>query len=94
MESSLNEHYRAILDVHKRKVVFPEIFGADPAEWFLSCQGDKTIFSEDGNINSCADTPLSYGLFEESKGSVFHFSEYFPDNLKLKLWAKNLKSLQ
>ncbi len=94
MEASLNEHYQAILAMEKGKIVFPEIFGNDPVEWFLSCQGDKSIFAEDGCINSGDGIPLSYGLFEKSKGTVFHFSEYFPDNLKLKLWAKNLKSLQ
>ena len=94
MEASLNEHYQAILSMEKRKIVFPEIFGADPAEWFLSCQGDKSIFAEDGSIHLDDNTSLSYGLFEKSKGTVFHFSEYFPDDLKLKLWAKNLKLLQ
>lgn len=94
MEASLNSHYREILSMEKRKIVFSEIFGTDPAEWFLSCQSDKSIFADNGSIHLDDDTPLSHGLFEKSKGTVFHFSEYFPDNLKLKLWAKNLKSLQ
>lgn len=94
VEASLNSHYQEILAMEKRKIVFSEIFGADPAEWFLSCQGDKSIFAEDGCIHSDISVPLSYGLFEKSKGTVFHFNKYFPDNLKLRLWAKNLKSLQ
>ena len=94
MEASLNSRYQEILSMEKREIVFSEIFGTDPAEWFLSCQGDRSVFAEDGNIHSGGGIPLSYGLFEQTKGSVFHFSEYFPDDLKLKLWAKNLKSLQ
>ena len=94
MEASLNAYYRKILSMEKRKIVFSEIFGNNPVEWFLSCQGDKSIFAEDGSIHLNDDTTLSYGLFENRKGTVFHFGEYFPDNLELKLWAKNLKSLQ
>lgn len=94
MEESLNSHYREILSMEKREIVFSEIFGTDPAEWFLSCQENRKIFTEDGNISSSDNISVSYGLFEKSKGTVFHFSEYFPDDLKLKLWAKNLKSLK
>ncbi len=94
MEASLNEHYQAILPMEKRVIIFSEIFGTDPAEWFLSCQGDRNIFSEDGSINSSGCVSLGYGLFEKSKGTVFHFSGHFPNNLKLKLWAKNLEILQ
>lgn len=94
METSLNSHYQAILSMEKRKIVFTEIFGTDPAEWFLSCQGDRDIFTEDGSINSSGCVSGGYGLFEKSKGTVFHFSGHFPNNLKLKSWAKNLESLQ
>jgi hypothetical protein len=94
METALNLYYQEILLMEKKEIVFSEIFGSGPAEWFLSCQRDKSIFAEDGNIVSNGESPLRFGLFEKSKGSVFHFSEYFPDNLELKLWAQNLKSLQ
>jgi hypothetical protein len=94
MEASLNSHYRDVLSMNKREIVFSDIFGADPAEWFFSCQGDKTIFADDGSIHLNGGAPLGFGLFEKNKGTVFHFSEYFPENLKLKLWANNLKSMQ
>ncbi len=94
METSLNSHYQAILSMEKRKIVFTEIFGTDPAEWFLSCQGNRNIFTEDGSINSSGCVSDGYGLFEKSKGTAFHFNDYFPNNLKLKSWAKNLESLQ
>lgn len=94
MEASLNEYYRKIISMEKRTIDFTDIFGTDPAQWFLSCQSDKNLFAEDGSIHIDDTSPLSYGLFEESKGSVFHFSEYFSENLELKLWAKNLNMLQ
>lgn len=94
METSLNSHYQAILSMEKRKIVFSEIFGTDPAEWFLACQGNRNIFTDDGSINSSGCVSLGYGLFEKSKGTVFHFNDHFPNNLKLKLWAKNLEMLQ
>jgi glycosyltransferase involved in cell wall biosynthesis len=94
METALNSHYREILLMEKREIDFCDIFGANPAEWFLSCQGNKKIFANGGNILWNKDTPPGCGFFEKSKGTVFHFSEYFPDNLELKLWAKNMKLLQ
>lgn len=94
MEAALNGHYQLIRSSEKREIVFSEIFGSDPAEWFLSCQRDRAIFAEDGSINFNNNHPLSHGLFEKSKGTIFHFSAYFPDNLRMRLWAKNIKSLQ
>ncbi|MBI5326882.1 MAG: glycosyltransferase family 4 protein [Deltaproteobacteria bacterium] len=94
MEAALNGHYQSVMSMEKRKIVFSEIFGADPAEWFLSCQRDKTIFAEDGSINLDKGKRLGYGMFEKSKGTVFHFSGHFPDNLKLRLWAKNIQLLR
>lgn len=94
MDAALNSHYQSILSMEKRGIVFSEIFGGDPAEWFLSCQSDRTIFAEDGSINLDDGNHLSYGLFEKSKGTVFHFSEYFPDNLRLNRWANKLTVLK
>jgi glycosyltransferase involved in cell wall biosynthesis len=94
MEVSLNAHYRHVLSMEKRKIVFSEIFGADPAEWFLSCQDDKSFFGDDGTVHSNGRASLPHALFEKTKGTAFHFSAYFPNNPKLKLWAKNLKSLE
>ena len=78
----------------KRDVAFSEIFGGDPAEWFLSCQKDRSVFAEDGSIDLSGGDAPGYGLLEDTKGTVFHFSKYFPDNLRLKQWADNLKSPQ
>ncbi len=94
MEASLNEYYNSVLPMEKRKIDFSDIFSADPSDWFLSCQGEKELFADDGSINAVDGAPLSYGLYEKNKGTVFHYHEHFPDNEKLKLWAKNLRSHQ
>ena len=94
MEAALNSHYQAILTTGKKKIDFSKIFGTDPAKWFLSCQRDKNVFADDGSINSSGCVSGGYGLFEKSKGTVFHFNNYFPNNLKLKSWAKNLTVLK
>lgn len=98
MEESLNVYYKRILSMKKREINFSKIFGKDPVEWFLSCLSNKNIFARNGNIHMdiCLDdsVDIDYWLFEKNKGSIFHFNEYFPDNLELKSWAKNLELLK
>jgi hypothetical protein len=94
MESSLNFHYQKLMPQEKRSIAFTEIFGADPAQWFLSCQGTPSIFGSDGRINLAPGEVPSYGLFEKTKGSVFHFHKYFPNDPKLAQWTKSLEHLQ
>jgi hypothetical protein len=91
IETSFNIHYRHLLAVEKGEINFTEIFGSTPAMWFLSCQRGKEIFADDGSIHQQLDKPLVHGMFEKNKGSVFHFSRYFPEDKILKQWAKNLK---
>lgn len=93
MEESLNVYYKRILSMKKRKIDFSEILGKNPVEWFLSCQDDnsKSIFAKNGRIHFDSDIGTNYWLFEKRKGTAFHFSEYFPDNLELKSWTKNLE---
>ncbi len=93
MASALSSHYREIIPKQKKNINFIEIFGSDPAQWFLSCQRDKHIFAKDGSINADSTTPLSYGLFEKTKGTVFHFHSYFPNSLKLASWAEKLETI-
>ena len=93
--SGLNNHYEQLMKMDKRKIDFKSIFGDTPDQWFLSCQKNKEVFKNDGTIDlSNVDEYSKYILFEETKGSVFHFSKYFPENERLKEWSKNLKLLQ
>ncbi len=94
METSLNLHYRAVMSQEKQKIDFSEVFGSNPEQWFLSCQGTPALFASDGQVNLIPGNLSSYGLFEKTKGSVFHFHRYFPYDLKLAQWAKNLELLQ
>jgi len=88
---SFDSLYGAILPKEKANVDFRKIFGDDPADWFLACQGDGTIFKEDGSTAVDANSLLVHSLFERSKGSVFHFLEHFPNDVKLKSWAASLQ---
>lgn len=94
MEAALNRHYGGVISQKKRSIRFDEIFGSGPADWFLSCQGNRDIFRSDGGIAPVIGEMARYGLLERSKGTAFHFHQYFPDSRKLALWAKNLETLQ
>jgi glycosyltransferase involved in cell wall biosynthesis len=93
-EASLRSHYWDVLTGEKSQVVFEGVFGSGPAEWFLSCQRDKDVFGEDGSIHLVGGIAASHGLLEETKGTVFHFSEHFPADARLRSWAENLRLLQ
>ena len=92
METSLNSHYKECASFEKQRVSFTDILGTDPADWFLSCQGNTAIFSEYGSLDVELGGYSTYGLFEQTKGTVFHFHKYFPDNQRLDQWSKKLMS--
>ena len=85
-----HSHYESMVNHEKKSVDFRTIFGHKPSEWFLSFVRDKSIFMEDGTVNLPAEDKL-YGFSELTKGSVLHFSEFFPDDTLLKEWSKNLR---
>ncbi len=91
-EQSMNEYYKKCLTMEKRIIDFRKIFGETPSEWFLSCQNNKEIFRNDGTVSLDNVSEYSkYMLFEETKGSVTHFSKHFPNNVELKNWMKNIR---
>ena len=94
METVLNEFYLKCIIQEKKTIHFSRIFGTDPAEWFLACQGYPAIFSEENCTIDSLSVFSSYGLFEQSKGTVFHFLRYFSENKRLGLWAKRLLLLK
>ncbi|MBJ6727753.1 glycosyltransferase family 4 protein [Geomesophilobacter sediminis] len=90
MVELLEGHYRAVLEQPKREIAFPAIFGADPAQWFLSCQAHPEIFTGAAPVPS----PFSrHGLVEKTKGSVFHFQQHFPENERLRRWAETVATV-
>jgi len=92
MEASLRAHYQATMSDEKRSVSFERIFGSTPDDWFLSCQRDPEVF--DGDVHSMVDSPARFGLTEKSKGSVFHFLQYFPQAERLRGWASRIEALE
>lgn len=90
MHALMNAHYLTMLDWDKERIIFTDIFGSSPSEWFLSCQREKSVFMENGQIDLQGKAP-AYGWFERTKGTVFHFCEYFPEDWRLKQWAENLE---
>jgi L-malate glycosyltransferase len=93
MELSLNAHYRAVASREKQPIAFTDIFGADPADWFLSCQEHPAVFLDADSSPRDVDELAAFGLLERTKGSVFHFSHYFPGNGRLAAWASRLAKL-
>lgn len=94
MEASLNSHYRKVLSMDRKAIAFTEIFGREPADWFLSCQAERNVFAEDGSVRLGDHMASNHYLFEKTKGTVFHFADHFPDNARVKSWAEKLRSVR
>ena len=91
MEASLRTHYEDVVTEEKRPIQFQSIFGTTPDRWFLSCHGNPAIFESGDRIQLLPGEELGFGLFERTKGSVFHFHEYFPENENLTEWTAALR---
>lgn len=91
-ERKLREHYQRLLHKPKRRFDFKNIFGSTPWEWFSSCLGEyKSLFSLQ-NMDASRQERLKHPVFyEKSKGSIFQFRHYYPDDPMLKLWSEILE---
>jgi glycosyltransferase involved in cell wall biosynthesis len=88
---SLDMHYRDVILEPKRTFDFRPLFGAEPADWFRVCMGSESWRFNDSTVASIRDTgnsPAPHFLFEKTKGSVFHYSNTYPDDNRLKRWAR------
>ena len=94
MNTLFCKYYEEVNAENKKAIEFSNIFGTSPAEWFISCQGEPEIFKIDGTIQLKSGSPPSFDLYEKTKGSVFHFSKYYPSDILLKKWSVNLDSLE
>lgn len=84
-------HYRAVLGEERRVFDFRPIFGETPAEWFRACQGSEARRFPDDDL----DIEMPRGphfLYEQTKSSVFHFRDCFPDDARLARWARRLEA--
>jgi glycosyltransferase involved in cell wall biosynthesis len=92
MEASLRAKYREAMSEEKKPIAFPRIFGSTPDAWFLSCRSNPEAF--DQNIRSMAQSPARFAMLERSKGSIFHFLQYFPHCERLRGWASRMGDLE
>jgi glycosyltransferase involved in cell wall biosynthesis len=94
MNASFCSHYYEVMHKTKRIIQFSNIFGTTPVDWFVACQGEPEIFKVDGTIELSNDRQAYFDLYEKTKGSVFHFQQYFPNSTLLNMWSKHLERLQ
>jgi len=87
MITGLNGYYDEIIKLKKREIQFDDIFGDNPADWFLSCLEYPDVFTDATQI---IDPLTVYTYYEKTKGSVFHFQQSFPENQRLNDWARML----
>lgn len=93
--SALLSHYQAVLEEEKSPFDFRPVFGTTPADWFRTCQGEEIWrFPDDeapDKLPLKIDQDLHY-LYEKTKSSVFHYRDVYPDDLRLRRWAKQLEA--
>ncbi len=91
MTFSLNDHYKAISTMAKRSIAFTDIFGSEPGDWFLACQCNPALYLSDTDSDRYKSGFSVYGLVERTKGTIFHFMQYFPNDSKLNEWANRIR---
>jgi len=89
MYEALYENYTQTMNTSKHRISFTEIFGTIPADWFLVNQRHPEYFTSDQQLETI-DTLTLPGLFEKTKGSVFHYYSHFPGDLRLQDWVTKL----
>ena len=83
--AGLESSYLGSVGGEKRVIPFREIFGSDPAQWFLSCQADPSFFLGSHRADGISSHAM-HGLLEQTKGTVFHFAGHFPEDPRLAQW--------
>jgi len=91
MADAFYGQYLSLLSTTPRSIKFKKIFGETPAEWFLACQAHPEIYKENGQIEPTMTAELE---LDENKGSVFHFSRYFPKDNRLGRWKNSLDAIK
>lgn len=87
---ALSQHYATVAQEDKRTFDFRSVFGHRPADWFRACQGDEAWRFPDEVSDAAPSLPGPHYLYENTKGSVFHYHRTFPLDPRLAAWAKHL----
>lgn len=91
MQTSFADAYRSLMTQAKQCVDFQSFFGETADAWFLTSQPHPDWFSGDGSLRIPDNESMPFDLLDTNKGSVFHFSRYFPENNSLRSWMKAIK---
>lgn len=91
MQAGLQSVYEKAMAAEKQVITFENVFGATPAEWFLSCQPEVSDFKADGGVSLPDNSLLAFSYLEKTKGSVFHFQRYFSGDEMLSKWVDSLQ---
>lgn len=89
--AEFSRYYTAITDADPTEFPFLSILGHTPAEWFLANQRYPEFFTKYQHPGTIDELTLP-GLLEKTKGSVFHYRNYFPDDERLARWAQTLEA--
>ena len=84
MGDTMNGYYDRVLSCTKNQKDFSAVLGHSSYEWFMACRHPKEI--ERIHLGR----PDRVLITEDTKGSLKHFADYFPEDLDLKQKLSNL----
>ncbi|ATX78640.1 Glycosyltransferase involved in cell wall bisynthesis [Mariprofundus aestuarium] len=85
--------YADVMALAKCRFDYAQVFGERPSEWFRAFVGAPLRFSDDGSVNMPQDY-LRDAMYEQSKGSVYHFAGAFPKDALLLKWRDRLERMR
>jgi len=77
MAQDMRIHYNELLTLPKQDIAFNEALGKEPCDWYQACR--EYLLDDEGK-----GTEQNDEQFEQTKGSIKHFLDYFPDDLALR----------
>ena len=81
----MSSYYDEVMLFSKIKVNFKNVLGESPYDWFMACKTNKSDELSD------VVKMIKNDEVEETKGSLKHFLDYFPKDLKLKSFNESVK---
>jgi L-malate glycosyltransferase len=89
--AAFSRWYASVGNAGKEVISFANLCGDAPSDWFLSSQRYPEFFTDNRPFGTIDEETLP-GLFEKTKGSVFHYRNHFPDDERLAQWALRLEA--